>query len=63
MPFKIFQDKVTKKWKISKPEEDNKVISVDFKTRESALTMAKRWMEYRNYKIITVKGNIVSGTS
>lgn len=55
MPFSVFQN--GNGWKIKKPSE-NKVYKMTFKTKKSALNMAKRWMEYRHEKPV-VKGNKV----
>ena len=55
MPFQIL--KVSTGWKIKKPSE-NKIYKMNFKTKNNAINMAKRWMVYRHESPI-VKGNMV----
>ena len=59
MPFQVFKD--GDKFKLKKIE-DGKVINKTFNSKESAINMAKRYMEYRKEQNIRVVGNKILGT-
>ena len=54
MPFQVFKD--GQKFKLKKID-DGKIINKTFNSKESAINMAKRYMEYRKEQNIRVVGN------
>lgn len=59
MPWKII--KLAKdKFQLEKLEDGTRPNKI-FKTRESAISMGKRWMEYRKETNIRVVGNKILG--
>ena len=59
MPFQVFKD--GQKFKLKKID-DGKIINKTFNSKESAINMAKRYMEYRKEQNIRVVGNKILGT-
>tara|TARA_R100000388_G_scaffold93871_1_gene79497 strand:- start:2524 stop:2742 length:219 start_codon:yes stop_codon:yes gene_type:complete len=59
MPFQVIKD--GDKFKLKKIE-DGKIINKTFNSKESAINMAKRYMEYRKEQNIKVVGNKITGT-
>ena len=59
MPFQVFKE--GDKFKLKKID-DGKVINKTFNTKQSAINMAIRYMEYRKEQNIKVKGNKITGT-
>jgi len=59
MPFQVIKD--GDKFKLKKID-DGKIINKTFNSKESAINMAKRYMEYRKEQNIRVIGNKILGT-
>ena len=59
MPFQVIKD--GQKFKLKKID-DGKIINKTFNSKESAINMAKRYMEYRKEQNIRVVGNKILGT-
>ena len=59
MPFQVIKE--GDKFKLKKIE-DGKIINKTFNSKESAISMAKRYMEYRKEQNIRVVGNKILGT-
>tara|TARA_R100000664_G_C2645364_1_gene68433 strand:- start:3 stop:221 length:219 start_codon:yes stop_codon:yes gene_type:complete len=59
MPFQVIKD--GDKFKLKKID-DGKIINKTFNSKESAINMAKRYMEYRKEQNIRVVGNKILGT-
>ena len=59
MPFLVIKD--GDKFKLKKID-DGKIINKTFNSKESAINMAKRYMEYRKEQNIRVVGNKILGT-
>ena len=59
MPFLVISD--GDKFKLKKID-DGKIINKTFNSKEAAINMAKRYMEYRKEQNIKVVGNKITGT-
>ena len=59
MPFQVIKD--GDKFKLKKID-DGKIINKTFNSKESAINMAKLYMEYRKEQNIRVVGNKILGT-
>ena len=59
MPFQVIKD--GDKFKLKKID-DGKIINKTFNSKESAINMAKRYMEYRKEQNIRGVGNKILGT-
>jgi len=59
MPFTVYQDKATKRWKVK--NKDGKVINKDFLSKDKAISTSKNWLRYRHETNISVKGSTIYG--
>lgn len=59
MPFTVFQDKTSKRWKVK--NKDGKVINKEFLSKDKAISTSKNWLRYRHETAIVVKGSKIYG--